>query len=250
MRIFIFVSIFIFLGSLVANSYASDLIQFQAGKPAVASDVNSNFNTLEQRITALEQLPIGGCSATQLDNSVLIECADGTSGVIAGAGTVLVYPEGQSPSVDISQIKTGDIIVADANGVVLAKVWTASGDYFQVELQTTGGRILAVITNNNSTESVDLDCYSCSTRIYFEKLNCEGQAFVGNPSYLLKAPDGTWLAQSSQTQQIPQVTESWFENDVCHNQQIAELYLYTVFPYIPAQEILNAAYPVKLKQLP
>ena len=50
---------------------------FQENTPAKASEVNKNFEYVLENAS-------GGCSATQQDNSVLIECADGTSGVIAG----------------------------------------------------------------------------------------------------------------------------------------------------------------------
>ena len=67
----------------------------------------------------------GGCSATQQDNSVLIECADGTSGVIAGAGAVLLIPEGvveETP--DYSAVNVGEFYWADGNGVFLG-IWEA-----------------------------------------------------------------------------------------------------------------------------
>ena len=55
---------------------------FEDGTPASAAEVNENFQYVLENAS-------GGCSATQQDNSVLIECADGTSGVIAEAGTVV-----------------------------------------------------------------------------------------------------------------------------------------------------------------
>ena len=51
---------------------------FEDGTPATAAEVNENFQYVLENAS-------GGCSATQQDNSVLIECADGTSGVIAMA---------------------------------------------------------------------------------------------------------------------------------------------------------------------
>ena len=63
----------------------------------------------------------GGCSATQQDNSVLIECADGTSGVIAGAGTVVLYPEGQISDTPVTNLPSGDIVILDANDVITAR---------------------------------------------------------------------------------------------------------------------------------
>ena len=78
---------------------------FQPNTKASASKVMENFRALE---TAIEG--IGGCTATQQDNSVLIECADGTSGVLAGAGMAVVIPEGgvSGEAPDISEIPVGD----------------------------------------------------------------------------------------------------------------------------------------------
>ena len=64
----------------------------------------------------------GGCSATQQDNSVLIECADGTSGVIAGAGTVLVLPDPViGEPIDTSTLPTGEIIIHDGQDRAMGK---------------------------------------------------------------------------------------------------------------------------------
>ena len=37
---------------------------------------------------------IGGCSVEQVDNTAEITCSDGTTAVLPGYGTVMVFPEG------------------------------------------------------------------------------------------------------------------------------------------------------------
>ena len=93
---------------------------FEDGTPASAAEVNENFQYVMENAS-------GGCSATQQDNSVLIECADGTSGVIAGAGTVVVYPEGQAGEIDPDVFQAGDVALYDANDVLLGKVESFNG---------------------------------------------------------------------------------------------------------------------------
>ena len=89
---------------------------FEDGTPATAAEVNENFQYVLENASGG-----GGCSATQQDNSVVIECADGTSGVIAGAGTVLVYPEGITGQPPAIEYNTGDIVLIDNGDVILGK---------------------------------------------------------------------------------------------------------------------------------
>jgi len=88
----------------------------QPNTKASASKVMENFRALE---TAIEG--IGGCTATQQDNSVLIECADGSSGVLAGAGTVVLVPEGSATGeTPTEEVTSGSITLVDGNGDYLA----------------------------------------------------------------------------------------------------------------------------------
>lgn len=94
------------------------LIEFVDGEIASAEDVNSNFQHLHTRLNAIEQF--GGCSVTQDGSSIVITCADGTSGVLASAGTVVVVPEASVTPNPAAVFKTGEIYVVDANGMLLA----------------------------------------------------------------------------------------------------------------------------------
>jgi hypothetical protein len=94
---------------------AQELHTFSNGEVADADKINENFQYLLENATGSS-----GCSAQQDGSSVLITCADGTSGVLASQGTVVTYPVGSSDVLDISTLPTGAIVVADANDVVLA----------------------------------------------------------------------------------------------------------------------------------
>ena len=52
------------------------------------------LNTFEEQIGSAGNAASAQCSATQDGNSVVISCDDGSSAVLAGAGTVVTYPEG------------------------------------------------------------------------------------------------------------------------------------------------------------
>ena len=124
-----FIALLLLPLSAVAQSQVPNV--FEDGAPALAAEVNENFQYVLENAS-------GGCSATQQDNSVLIECADGTSGVIAGAGTVVVYPEGELAPGDPIIYPTGDIVAMDANDVVLAKADALSSITFALTVTEEG----------------------------------------------------------------------------------------------------------------
>ena len=98
-------------------SSAQELHTFSNGEVADAEKINENFEVLKSEISGS-----GGCSAEQDGSSVIISCADGTSGVLAGAGTVVVYPEGGIVGdIPVQSWPTGTIVFEDDNGVVLAE---------------------------------------------------------------------------------------------------------------------------------
>jgi hypothetical protein len=230
-------------------SLADELNEFSNGSVADAQAINENFRDLNDRLKTIEEASTGGCSAEQDGSNVIITCSDGTSAVLSSAGTVVTYPQGASPAVDLSTLPAGDLVVVDANDVVLAELREGSTGSYLVELATTGGYALAIIKNDENEQSVTVDIYSQPT-IYFSELDCQGQAFVENSSYLMRAPGGGFIANSEATIRIAQVTQSRFINEVCEVFEFADNGLKTVFPYELAQEIVNAAYPARAYQLP
>ena len=71
MRLILICSLLICSNAVAQVTLPHDL---QPNTKASASKVMENFRALESAIEG-----IGGCTATQQDNSVLIECADGAS---------------------------------------------------------------------------------------------------------------------------------------------------------------------------
>ena len=65
-----------------AFTSAQELHTFSNGEVADAEKINENFQYVLENATGS-----GGCSAEQDGSSVVITCADGTSGVLASEGT-------------------------------------------------------------------------------------------------------------------------------------------------------------------
>ena len=68
---------------------AQELHTFSNGEVADAEKINDNFQYVIENATGS-----AGCSAEQDGSSVVITCADGTSGVLASEGTVVALSGG------------------------------------------------------------------------------------------------------------------------------------------------------------
>ena len=173
--------------------------------------------------------------------------------MLASAGTVVTYPEGQSPPVDMSQFPTGEIVIIDANGVKLARLYFTSGNDFYAYLNPAGeASFFAVLTNETQGQTVKIS--GGNTLAKFNTTDCTGQAFTTTvDNWLLNGPLlNQFFAMSSQTEKYSQILRSEFDgkDDICRPITEATSNARTVFPYIPASEILNAVYPLDLEQLP
>ena len=241
----------------------AQLNTFEAGQPIRASEMNHNFEVVQEQIQEISTSSItdAGCSATQQENSVLIECSDGTSGVIAGAGTVVAYPEGgvigQSP---IKSWSTGDIVFQDSQGVTIAEA-SSIGDSTIVVLDGYKGTFY----NDDLNQSVQLTGYGGGADLYYLTDDCSGQVFVQdfpNPSGIFYERAGTvyiWdisfdgaeiLFGSKQRSGSANFSRNtYFPVGTCITGQFA-VNARPAVTYTPAPEILNAAYPVRLEQLP
>ena len=195
-----------------------------------------------------------GCSAQQDGSAVVITCADGTSGVLASAGTVVILPTpliGEIP--DISELPSGDVVVKDANDVLLG-IWVkyASGG---LETRLDGG-LAIVLANDEATESVKIIASRNKELIYSER-DCQGVrlSFVNGGTFL-ENPLGGYLLRSTGYGSVF-MYESYhrYTNDqwVCENfdptPAPAGFWYLTVDVTLP-EEILNATYPIRLEQLP
>ena len=121
------------VGLVAAPLTQAQLKTFKPGDVIKSSEINENFEYLEEQIGSAGDAASAQCSAKQDGSSVVISCTDGSSAVLAGAGTVVTYPEGgvigESPTQTWS---TGSIVYVDAADIILAEV--ESGDYFLVKI--------------------------------------------------------------------------------------------------------------------
>ena len=229
---------------------------FSSGTPVIAAEVNENFEYVMKNAS-------GGCSATQQDNSVLIECADGTSGVVASYGTVVIVPSGtiEGSIPDITELSVGTIYVVDANDVALGRLYRVQApersydfwvDWHTEDRTASGSFYLAI---DNTLEDVSLR----SVNFYYASENCTGQPVTepGDTYSLIYSADDMqfyvvsyidwadgFLAKSVKA--LAQDTESIKDGDCQPTEQV--LRIRVPIPYTPAPEILNAAYPVRLEQ--
>ena len=225
-----------------ALASAQELHTFSNGEVADAEKINQNFQYVLENATGS-----GGCSAEQDGSSVVITCADGTSGVLASAGTVIVYPEGQTGAVDLESFNTGDIVVMDANGVILAPIYKATGDSYTVYLGSNKTWPLAYIINNDARERVELRGYGSDQFLYFVEPDCQGTTLGGNAAALVKVND-EFFADAGNAGELL-IKSRMDGGGVCINGERVDRF--RVFSeYTPAQELLEAAYPARLEQLP
>ena len=242
-----------------AIAFAQELHTFSNGEIADADKINENFQYVLQNGG-------GGCSAAQDGSSVVITCADGSSGVLASAGTVVVYPQGRTSPVDLNTFNSGDIILEDANGVVLGLVTEAKGDFFVVPVTDS---VLPQIGILNNTERGEVLLVSATTfnppiTLYFTEEGCGGVGFNSNGNYVIVRGDSGDAYVADRTQQYSLLIKSKLVgvsyNDVinelnnpnseCSEYQGVESGLYAYTPWYPPDEMKNAAYPVRVKQLP
>lgn len=252
----------------LSEAESSALVTFVNGEIADAEDVNSNFDNHEQRIKAIEQY--GGCSATQDGSNVVISCADGTSGVLAGAGTVVVYPQGMIGEIPTIEYETGDIVLVDNDDTVLGKASRtfSSHQMFDVPVyQNVSSNPKFYISNNALEQKVEIGASTSfngrgNQYVYYLESDCSGSEFVRSNradvaeigSVLFVPPQdpifNRILFQS-------RILSAFFDDNTgvktpsgdCESDSFTENATPAV-TFTPASEILNAAYPVRLEQLP
>lgn len=224
---------------------AQQLHTFKNGEVADAEKINENFQYLLQNAS-------GGCSAIQQDNSVLIGCADGTSGVIAGVGTVLVYPEGQIGQTPIADFPNGAIVAEDANDTTLGQVYSTTSDGWYLTQVSVQPNIQFAINNAGGIGEPNSDI------VYYLTTDCSGIAFddgfsvqgvlhqIGEKFFI---PDLTTFQESMLFKSRITTASYNSSESACISGEFVDRGSMLV-EYTPAEEILNAAPPVRLEQLP
>ena len=226
-----------------------------------ANTVNANFQNLDGRIQAIEDAGGGGggCTVEQVDNSAEITCADGTTAVVPGYGTVVVYPEGTVGEIPPIDYNTGPVVVYDANDVVLGEVVTTSNAGVPI-IEVLGVQFpRAALFNEPISESVILTASNPVSAFYLQS-DCLGLPFVENEYDLIEVDGGHYVPDTSLGKENlllaskRQKTGGSFSlvYDPASDCETLDLVktVYPTAPYTPAPEILNAAYPVRLEQLP
>jgi hypothetical protein len=180
----LFILLLTFFPSLVS---AQELHTFSNGEVADAEKINENFEALKSEISGS-----GGCSAEQDGSSVVITCADGTSGVLASEGTVVVYPEGgivgETP---VQSWPTGTIVFEDNNGVLLAEA-SQIGSYLVFDLDDVKGSFV-----NLPEGQVVVTGWRLGERIYFSSERLQWPSVWYDRHYDLRQG---WGAYSSATE--------------------------------------------------
>ena len=170
-------------------SSAQELHTFSNGEVADAEKINENFEALKSEISGS-----GGCSAEQDGSSVVITCADGTSGVLASEGTVVVVPQASVTPSPTAVFNTGEIYVVDANEVPLAHGANSLEYDDQGIVRLRGGlegtdRYWDIFfINHRATESVYFHSNRQGTagappKILFQNADCEGEGVVSGGYY-------------------------------------------------------------------
>lgn len=144
------------------------------GEVADAEKINENF------LYVLESA-LGGCQAEQDGSNVLIACADGSSGMLASAGTVVTFLDGQIGEQPYT-FNSGSIVVVDGNDNQL-------GLYLDGNYQATYKQLTLRIQeepNVNLVMSEDYDrqtiVFPYNTTLFYETSDCTGAAFRSEPA--------------------------------------------------------------------
>lgn len=197
------------------------------------------------------------CSATQDGSRVIINCNDGTSGILASAGTVITYPEGQSPPVDIDEFPTGTIVVKDAAGVILGEYWWVASEGYYTKLppvpQLVGyaANVNVFLTNDDENQVV-IPYPRSGEVLWYNDIDCSGTIFITNNAHHINfGPNNTYFVAASSTS-YPQLMKSKYDpsQELCINEETAfSDYAFPAARYYFADEIINATYPISLDQL-
>lgn len=228
-----------------AISTAQELHTFSNGEVADAEKINENFQYLLNSG--------GGCSATQDGSSVVITCADGSSGVLASAGTVVSFADGAIGEL-IEEFNVGQIIVTDSNDVVLGP-YIGEGQAGFLRLQVSEDPIL-ILELFAGESGVIFSSSAQIQAIYYDKLDCQGAPFSSERTAAEVVagfgltPNDVLYIEASSLQYQKKLTKSLYLFGNCVNEDNVLSVAYLLREYEPAAEILNAVGPLKLEQLP
>jgi hypothetical protein len=249
----------LFLILFSTSLLAQDLHTFSNGEVADAEKINENFQYVLENATGS-----GGCSAEQDSSSVVITCADGTSGVLPGAGSVIVVEGSDGATPDISNIPL-DFYVIDGNGDPVATFLSGAVPLDGASILIAGSPSLeAFLEVDTEAEEVILGS-AYNTHLYwlhYTSEDCSGPAFITHPGqqWLIEISSGVYGRPTLQIRTywksrrkpgyFTYITTAYVPpSDVCESiDSISEAFL--LQPYEPPQTLLNPTFPLTVDSLP
>ncbi|MDA7584157.1 hypothetical protein N8739_02810, partial [Luminiphilus sp.] len=175
-------------------SLAQGLHTFKNGEVADAEKINQNFNYVLENAS-------GGCTVEQVDNTAEITCADGSSAVVPGYGTVVVYPEGLEGEAAPTEYNTGQIVAYDANDVVLGEVKQATGSgpllYLDRDPDDVNNYRTAMLWQNHESQTIVLTG-TINTGVWFLDDACQGSPFSQYKEELIRYGNSYFVADFDQ----------------------------------------------------
>ena len=243
---------------LISSSLASaqELHTFSNGAVADAEKINENFQYVLENATGS-----GGCSAEQDGSGVVITCADGTTAVLPGVGSVVVIEGSDGATPDISNIPL-DFYIIDGNDDPIATFLSGALPLDVASIRIAGSPSLeAILLVDNEAEQVILTSAS-STWLYwlhYTSEDCSGPAFITQPGlqWVTEMSRGVYGRPTSKmrTYWKSRRKPGYFReayvppSDVCEPiDSISEAIL--LQPYEPPEALLNATFPLTVDSLP
>ena len=179
--------------------------------------------------------------------------------MVPGYGTVVVYPEGTVGEIPPIDYNTGPVVVYDANDVVLGEVVSTSDAGVPI-IEVLGVQFpRAALFNEPISESVILTALN-PVSVFYLQSDCQGPPFVELEYDLVEVGGSHFVPNTSLGKDSlllaskRQKTGGSFSSvyDPASDCETLDLVktVYPTSPYTPAPEITNAAYPVRLEQLP
>jgi hypothetical protein len=224
---------------------AQELHIFSNGEVADAEKINENFEALKAEISEG-----GGCSAEQDGSSVVITCADGSTGVLASAGTIVLLPSGQIGEIpDVTTLPAGDFVWVDGAGNLLGG-FEAGPFEFEKEgelvkygnVDVYGLRAQVRFYDYISDESVVIS--SMEREVSFPSDDCSGTGFISNNEWLLKFSDADWRIGSNRVPGEDPNQVSFVAKSVRTTMHVRSGVEVELSPCIQVEQVKTNQYPV------
>ena len=256
-------SVALIVGFALSPLVQAQLKTFKPGDVIKSSEINENFEYLEEQIGSAGDAASAQCSATQDGNNVVISCTDGSSGLLAGSGTVVVFSEGVIGESMTASVPSGAVVFVDSADVVLGEVFPGgSPPRIKLGIDDAGLAFSGLLINVDAEQRVALFPATRHTARYLEA-DCSGPPFIVEYSDwfgLVMVEDVLYARKEKVSDQAlfkgKRISAYWnetFEEPGPAGDCVQEDSVNTAFAtgiYTPSQEIRDAAYPVRLEQLP